>query len=230
MTPAGKLALGLTLTAAAGFLDAVGFVELNGLYTSFMSGNTTQLGIHIGEGLWTSLPLPAALLSCFFCGSFAGSVLALQSSRHGSAYVLAAVSTLILLALALTMGGIPPALSLLPLALAAGMQNAALPPAGAARLGATFVTGTLFSAGQDLARALYGHAPRWRFAQHLLVWVSLLLGALVGGTLHGVWGNLSLLIPLAAYLLCLAVHLPRPAVRRTRQAVRVGEAAPGERP
>ncbi|MDB5537022.1 MAG: hypothetical protein JWQ65_1897, partial [Devosia sp.] len=44
MTPAPKLSLGLLLTAAAGFIDAIGFIKLGGFYTSFMSGNTTQLG------------------------------------------------------------------------------------------------------------------------------------------------------------------------------------------
>ena len=72
--------------------------------------------------------------------------------------------------------------SMLALACAAGAQNAVLRPSGAARLGATFVTGTLFAAGQDLARATVGAAPRWRWLQHLMVWGALLAGALVGGS------------------------------------------------
>jgi len=209
MTPAGKLGLGLLLTAAAGFLDAVGFVELNGLYTSFMSGNTTQLGIHLGEGLLSALPLPAALLSFFFFGSFAGSVIALSNARFGGAFVLLTVCALLVLAFAMRIAGISPEAALLPLAIATGAQNAAIAPAGAARLGATYVTGTLFSAGQDLARAMFRCAPPWRFTQHLAVWISLLLGALCGGELHLLWSYWSLLVPLAIYLICLLITLRR---------------------
>ena len=39
------LLIGLCLTAVAGWVDAIGFLRLGGLYTSFMSGNTTHLGV-----------------------------------------------------------------------------------------------------------------------------------------------------------------------------------------
>ena len=51
MTPTPQLSLGLLLTAAAGMIDVVGFIELGGFYTSFMSGNTTQLGAGLAGGL-----------------------------------------------------------------------------------------------------------------------------------------------------------------------------------
>ncbi len=38
------------MTAMAGFLDAVGYAQLGRLYVSFMSGNSTQLGIAIAQG------------------------------------------------------------------------------------------------------------------------------------------------------------------------------------
>jgi uncharacterized membrane protein YoaK (UPF0700 family) len=40
MKPQRRLFLGLLLTGCAGFIDAIGFIELGGFYTSFMSGNT----------------------------------------------------------------------------------------------------------------------------------------------------------------------------------------------
>ncbi len=69
MTPTPHLSPGLLLTAAAGMIDVVGFVELGGFYTSFMSGNTTQLGAglaHMSPGLL----LPAGLIAMFVVGSF----------------------------------------------------------------------------------------------------------------------------------------------------------------
>ena len=53
---------------------------------------------------------------------------------------------------------------------AAGLVALLVIGSGAARLGATFVTGTLFAAGHDLARATLRQAPRWRWAQHLPMW------------------------------------------------------------
>lgn len=48
MTPPVRLLSGLVLTAIAGFIDALAFIELGGYFASFMSGNTTQLGLAMG--------------------------------------------------------------------------------------------------------------------------------------------------------------------------------------
>jgi len=50
------------------------------------------------------------------------------------------------------------------------------------------VTGTLFAAGQDLARAPYRLTPPLRWAPHMLVWISLLLDGLLGGLGYKVLG------------------------------------------
>jgi uncharacterized membrane protein YoaK (UPF0700 family) len=200
VTPARALGLGLLLTAAAGFVDAIGFIALGGYYTSFMSGNTTQLGTGAASGLGWALALPAGLVTLFFIGSYLGTLAAQASARWGTAMALGIVVAAIAASLALHFAGFPPAQSMLALAAAAGAQNAALQPIGAARLGATFVTGTLFAAGQDLARATAGTAPRWRWAQHLLVWAALCLGALAGGLAYARWGVDALVAPAAVYL------------------------------
>jgi uncharacterized membrane protein YoaK (UPF0700 family) len=89
---------------------------------------------------------------------------------------------------------------MLVLAAGAGAQNATLPFTGGARLGTTFVSGTLFGAGQDLAGAIGGTAPRWRWLQHLQVWAALLLGAFVGATVYSWLGIAALGLPALAYL------------------------------
>ena len=69
------------LTAAAGMIDVVGFIELGGFYTSFMSGNTTQLGAglaHVGPTLF----LPAGLIAMFIVGSFLGSLVSTLGGRR----------------------------------------------------------------------------------------------------------------------------------------------------
>lgn len=203
MTPARALSLGLLLTATAGFVDAIGFIVLGGYYTSFMSGNTTQLGAGLAHGLGSALVLPASLVAVFFAGSFIGSLVAQQSSRWGPPATLALVVLMIGLALLLRLLGFPEWQSMLPLAFAAGTQNAVLQPIGAARLGATFVTGTLFAAGQDLARATTGAAPPWRWLQHLLVWAALCAGALIGALAFAQWAADALIVPATVYLCCM---------------------------
>ena len=213
MTPTPHLTLGLLLTAAAGFSDVVSFIELGGHFTSFVSGNTTQLGDALALGAWPVAVLTASLVGLFFAGSLLGSLLALLAGpRWGSALVTALVLLSFVATLVGAALGLPPRQFMLFLAAGAGAQNAILPSTGAARLGTTFVTGTLFAAGQDLARALRGLAPPWRWVQHLLVWFSLLLGGLLGGLGYAALGLNALLVPGLVYLgFCIAFLLRRPA-------------------
>jgi uncharacterized membrane protein YoaK (UPF0700 family) len=208
MTPARQLALGLALTAAAGMIDVVGFIELGGFYTSFMSGNTTQLGAGLAgmDGMVVALPL--GLIAMFFIGSFLGAYVA--GSKFGGTAVLGLVLSGLALTLALQAAGLPSSQSMLVLAASAGAQNAILTQNGAARLGATFITGTLFAAGQDLARAVRGQVPPFRWVQQLMVWCALLVGALIGAVAYSGWHLFALLLPGIIYLATLAILLARP--------------------
>lgn len=208
MTPASHLSLGLVLTAAAGMIDVVGFIELGGFYTSFMSGNTTQLGAGLAH-MGPVLLLPASLVVMFVIGSFVGSLASSLGNRRGRIGVLSVVIAGLLVTLTLHANGFSAAQAMLALAAAAGAQNAVLPQTGAARLGATFVTGTLFAAGQDLARAVRREAPPWRWIQHLLVWLALLLGAAVGALAYKQWQVGALIVPGAIYLLFFVGYVVR---------------------
>jgi len=206
MTPAPQLSLGLLLTSAAGMIDVIGFIELGGFYTSFMSGNTTQLGGALAGAEGMVIALPVGLVIMFFIGSFLGALIA-GAPRGGGNWVTALVLTGLAITLGMHSAGLPPTQSMLALAVSAGAQNAIFTQQGAARLGATFITGTLFAAGQDLARAVRGQAPPFRWLQHMLVWMALLLGAVVGAAAYGAWHILALLIPAAVYVLLLGIRL-----------------------
>jgi len=211
MTPTPQLSLGLLLTAAAGFADVVGFIELGGHFISFMSGNITQLGAGLSQGLWPVALLTSSLVVLFFLGSLAGSLLALIAGpRWGSSAVTALVLASFGATLLLALAGFAPRQFMLVLAAGAGAQNAILPAGSSVRLGTTFVTGTLFAAGHDLARALRGLAPPWRWAQHMLVWVSLLLGGLLGGYGYALLGINALLVPALIYVGLLGLFILRP--------------------
>ena len=69
----GEVALAVTLSAVAGYVDAIGFLKLGGFFVSFMSGNSTRLGVGLATAHWsavatvlTILVLPAAY--AFFFG------------------------------------------------------------------------------------------------------------------------------------------------------------------
>lgn len=207
MTPARHLAFGMVLTAAAGFVDAIGFIELGGYYTSFMSGNTTQGGAALISGNWSVLVLTGSLVALFFIGSVIGALLAFSGLRWGPALVSGAVLFGVALTLGLVLAGFEPQQTMLVLAAAAGAQNAILPMRGAVRLGATFVTGTLYVAGQDLALALKGKAPPWRWLQHLGMWLGLLGGAALGALLYRFVGINALFLPVAIYAAFTLGHL-----------------------
>jgi uncharacterized membrane protein YoaK (UPF0700 family) len=210
VTPARILIPGLTLTALAGFVDAIGFAELGGFYVSFMSGNTTQLGSGAALETWDMVTLSASLVALFFAGSFLGTLAAITSGpRWGSAAVTSFVLATLLGSIAMSLAGLGANQAMLVLAAGAGAQNAILPSTGAVRAGATFVTGTLFGAGQDLARAMRGQAPRLRWLQHLAVWTALFSGALAGAFAHMGLGAWALLAPAAVYAGLLALFIVR---------------------
>jgi uncharacterized membrane protein YoaK (UPF0700 family) len=207
VTPARHLILGMVLTGSAGLIDVVGFIELGGYFTSFMSGNTTQGGAAFIEGAWPVLQLTASLVGLFFIGSVLGALAAYSSPRWGPAAVSLAVLSGVALTLALALSGYPATQAMLVLAASAGAQNAILPMRGAVRLGATFVTGTLYMAGQDLALALKGSAPPLRWLQHLAIWFGLFGGAALGALLYRFAGILTLFLPAAIYAAFALGHL-----------------------
>lgn len=210
MTPAPHLSLGLLLTAAAGFADVVGFIELGGSYTSFMSGNTTQMGAALANGVWSLAIHAGSLVGLFFVGGVVGTWVSLAAGyRWGAAATTALVTLCFGLTLVLAYLGLPPGIFMLSLAAGAGAQNAILLSIGSVRLGTTFVTGALFGAAQDLAKAFRRAAPPWRWAQHLLVWASLMLGALIGGLCYDRFGVNALIIPALLYLFFLGAFVAR---------------------
>lgn len=210
MTPNSQLSLGLALTASAGFVDAIAFLELGGFFASFMSGNTTQLGIAFAGQpdvmgnvvIW----LPAALIALFFLGGFLGTLVVRGYGKNGSLAVMASVVIVLLLVGILRREGLAMIHPVLLLAAAMGAQNAAVQPIGSARLGVTYVTGTLFNSSADLAGAFRGEVPRWRWLQHFAVWLSLMIGAVCGGVGHYLIGLDALFVPAIAIAGAMAIY------------------------
>jgi uncharacterized membrane protein YoaK (UPF0700 family) len=190
--------LGLSLTAMAGWLDAVGFLRLQGFYVSFMSGNTTRLGASIAEGQWPLIILGGSVLALFFAGSFIGGLTTAFPERWALVAILALEAVLLTITVLLSAGD-RDSEAMLVLPLAMGVQNGAvhqLRPSAT-----TFVTGTLFGAGHGLARSIVGaRDTMWLF--FFVTWLSFAFGAAGGALGNDHWGMMALLIPLFVVVLC----------------------------
>ena len=193
-----QLGVGLLLTGMAGYVDALGFVRLGGLYTSFMSGNTTQLAVLGAQVELHRMILPAILILAFLTGSVLGSGLAiLVPPRWTTPAVLAYESLLILAGLGLGLQSPELGLAAFFVAVAMGSQNAVLAQVKGFRAGTTFVTGALFSLGQKIAQALTRTGDPLGWLGDASVWISLLFGAYLGAHAYQQVGLYALIAPAA---------------------------------
>ena len=184
-----RLAAGIS--ALAGFVDAVGFVESGGFFVSFMTGNSTRLAVGVAE--WTYAGLVAGLVILLFVGGVvAGSLVAARAAARRSGAVLLLVAVLLAAAGGLRLADQVVA-AVACLAVAMGMVNAAIEGRGGAVVGVTYMTGTLVQMGQKIANAVRG-AGDGRWLPHLALWSALVVGAIVGARVT-IWS------PLTAYTL-----------------------------
>lgn len=54
--------LAVLLSALAGYVDSLGFLQLGGLFVSFMSGNSTRLAVGISHGDWKTVGTAGLIL------------------------------------------------------------------------------------------------------------------------------------------------------------------------
>ncbi|ACL60472.1 YoaK family protein [Methylobacterium nodulans] len=196
MTRPWQLAFGLLLTALAGYVDALGFIRLSGLYTSFMSGNTTQLAVSLGQGTVARSTMPALLVIMFLAGSILGSGLSMVTPmRWATPVVLTYEALLIVGALAFGLATPDLGLASLFMALAMGSQNAVLGSVEGFRAGTTFVTGALHSLGQNIAAALTGRGAVFAWIGDAAVWAALLMGAFCGAVAYDALNLYALILP-----------------------------------
>ncbi len=187
--------------ALAGVLDAIGFIRSGGFYVSFMSGNSTQLGVGIVRHLDEAL-LAAGLILAFLVGVVGGSLVGFGASdRRRPAVVLTAIAAV--LASAALLVDIPAA-SVALVAVAMGAANIVFERDGRVQFGLTYMTGNLVHVGTGIAKALAGRGGIAWLGTALL-WIAFVLGAALGAAAHSaIAGECLWLASLAALLLALA--------------------------
>lgn len=182
----------LPLVALAGCVDAIGWLRLEGLFVSFMSGVSTMVAVAGVGGDFQRAIILGIAVAMFVAGALGGFLLGRATGRWRSTCVLGVVAALLTAAWQLPFEAtwLPPAAwALLP---AMGVLNAALPGVH----GITAVTGALTRGAETVIATLAGETgtgwPRQVFS-----WVALVVGAAAGALVLQRWPVDALAAPAA---------------------------------
>lgn len=184
--------LAMILAALAGFVDATGYIHFRHLFVSFMSGNSTQAMVAAAAGDLPKLVLVGRTILLFVAGVTVGELCGALSERWGRTFVLLLEVLLLGTALGALRWGSAEGWIAAALALAMGVQNAAVHKAEGISVALTYVTGTLVHVGRSVAKAVRGAGP-WRAA---LPFVGLWIGLIAGGLAGAVAASSSLMLAL----------------------------------
>jgi len=200
--------LAIAAAALAGYVDATGFLSANRLFVSFMSGNTTRLGVDLIASPATAF-LPALLILGFVIGVFGGAILASKAGRQRKFAVLLLVAGLLALtAIAASVRRIELAMACMVFAM--GALNNTFQRDGEVSVGLTYMTGALVRFAQGLAAKLLG-AGGTGWQGWLMLWLDLALGAVAGAFALLTWPDYALWLP-AIWALALAFAARRIAL------------------
>lgn len=199
--------LAIGLAALAGFVDALGFLKLGGLFVSFMSGNSTRLAAGI-TGVVPGSLFAGALIAAFVGGVMAGETVGRLAGRRRKQAVLAFVLVALAIASATATHGGDLVPAPLLMAVAMGSANAVFQRDGEVSVGVTYMTGTLVKIGQHLTTAFAG-GPSFAWVPYLLLWLGLIAGATSGAAVFPILDlkALWIAVALAALLLVGAATL-----------------------
>src|SRR6267154_2866110 len=93
-----NITLACALSALAGYVDGIGFLHLGGLFVSFMSGNSTRMGVSLAEGQWSNAAEALGLIALFVIGAAGGSLIVLGRGANRQPWLLLAEASLLAIA------------------------------------------------------------------------------------------------------------------------------------
>jgi uncharacterized membrane protein YoaK (UPF0700 family) len=172
----------IALAALSGYVDALGFIYLGGFFVSFMSGNSTRLGVGLVQD-WHHALISGGLIVCFVFGVFLATLFAYRGTKGRSITVLALVTVLLTLAAATHAGDVH-VVAVALTAMAMGAINCIfVGSSGEVTTGVTYMTGTLVKLGQGLARNLV-RPDKIAWGGYLWLWLGLIAGGIVGAAVY----------------------------------------------
>jgi uncharacterized membrane protein YoaK (UPF0700 family) len=129
-----NLMLACALSALAGYVDGIGFLHLGGLFVSFMSGNSTRMGVSLAAGNWSAAAEALILIALFVLGAACGSLIVL--GQHSQSHLMLIEAVLLAAAALLYAFGLE-RLAIAAIVLAMGLENAVFQIEGGSGLGLT---------------------------------------------------------------------------------------------
>lgn len=172
--------LAIALAGLAGYVDATGFLSADGYFASFMSGNTTRLGVDLATDPAAAL-IPAGLIAGFVTGVVLGAILVERRPSRPKSSILMLVSGLLIAAAIVRMWWLPAFLAASVVAM--GALNNVFRRNGEVAVGITYMTGALVRLGQGVATRLLGQEDKGRSAGGAL-WLGLALGSAAGAAAY----------------------------------------------
>jgi uncharacterized membrane protein YoaK (UPF0700 family) len=202
----------------AGYADAYGFFHYQA-YVSFMSGNTTQTGLSLGQTAWPAAIPTAIAIASFVVGVFAGTLMATSKPRQSSRFRFGVVAAILAgVLMVTTRASLPANLGIAMLSVAMGIMNTTLSQVGGESVALGYVSGTLNALARHLALACKrlplddAQGPwdtHWRRALLLAgVWIAFLIGAAVSMAAAGRFGVWVLVVPIVILAAFAAANLP----------------------
>ena len=148
--------LALGIAGLAGFVDSTGYLAADQYFVSFMSGNSTRLGVDIATAPARAF-IPALLIGGFVAGVTLGALVAGAAGTRRKTLVVGLSAAFLALAAIARLAGLPAAFMGCAV-LAMGVLNNAFLRDGEVAVGLTYMTGALVRFGQGLAAAIRGKA------------------------------------------------------------------------
>jgi uncharacterized membrane protein YoaK (UPF0700 family) len=217
--PEARAGVALALAFVAGGVDVIGWLALDRLYTSHVTGNTASVGIELSKGHAGAAFTRAVPVIAFGLGALGGGVLAEVLLRRGVRSTVAPglAITAALLGGFLLWGSHTAHAGVVPLepwwafdlqaALlsgAMGVQTATFRRVDGATVRTTYLTGMISTAAEEIADRLVTGKSDERFARRIAVvlgiWPGFLAGAIAGAFGHARWSVGALLLPLAVLI------------------------------
>jgi uncharacterized membrane protein YoaK (UPF0700 family) len=216
--PKARNVMLVSLSLAAGCVDAVGFLALGHVFVANMTGNTVLLGLAIGQWEWGATLRAVTALAAFIGGVAAGASLLHQDREDREAWppiVTLALALELLVLIAFAVGWIRSApeptgeatyILICLSSFAMGVQSSAVRRLGIPGVATTYITGTLTNLTEDAIGRLRSTVPSQdsrssesggSSARGLMlpadVWLAYGLGAVLTGAIVLRWPTFAVL-------------------------------------
>lgn len=200
--------LAIFLALIAGYIDATGLIQWK-TYVSFMSGNTTSLGVAISTGKSEIIITSITVIVCFLLGIYAGTCLSLWKrikSQILTFYIVSGI--LIFYSIIAYFYDINNLSSIVVIGFSMGMMNTIVTSVGNQKVNTDFVTGTLNSLARNTAMLSMtdDKAEKVEYKSNairlLFLWTGFLSGAFIAPFLLDYLGKWTFIFPAVLLLIC----------------------------